>query len=100
MAKKSMIARDRKRMKLVAKYAEKRAAIKERINDPEATPEERPEAFRAVQMLEAENAYPYSGTVYTNTGHIYRNDVLSNADHSWYLTGDKRVLYLSLTPSD
>ncbi|MDP7066005.1 MAG: ABC transporter substrate-binding protein [Acidimicrobiales bacterium] len=66
----------------------------------EATPEERPEAFRAVQMMEAENAYPYSGTVYTNTGHIYRNDLLSNADHSWYLTGDKRVLYLSLTPAD
>ena len=65
-----------------------------------ATPEERPEAFRAVQMMEAENAYPYSGTVYTNTGHIYRNDLLSNADHSWYLTGDKRVLYLSLTPAD
>ena len=66
----------------------------------EATPEERPEAFRAVQMLEAENAYPYSGTVYTTTGHIFRNDLLGNADHSWYLTGDKRVLYLSLTPAD
>ena len=36
MAKKSMIARDRKRAKLVEKYAAKRAAIKDRINDPEA----------------------------------------------------------------
>ena len=41
MAKKSMIARDKKRQEMIAKYAEKRAAIKARINDPEATPEER-----------------------------------------------------------
>ena len=39
MAKKSMIARDRKREKIVAKYAAKREAIKARINDPEAAPE-------------------------------------------------------------
>ena len=50
MAKKSMIARDRKRAKLVEKYAAKRAAIKDRINDPEATPEER---FAAAQELQA-----------------------------------------------
>jgi len=49
MAKKSMIARDAKRERLVAKYAAKRAAIKERIKDPEATPQER---FAAVQELQ------------------------------------------------
>ena len=50
MAKKSMIARDRKREKIVAKYAAKREAIKARINDPEAAPEER---FAAAQELQA-----------------------------------------------
>ena len=41
MAKKSMIARDVKRAKLVAKYADKRAALKAKISDPETTFEER-----------------------------------------------------------
>jgi small subunit ribosomal protein S14 len=50
MAKKSMIARDRKRAKIVAKYAPLRAAIKARINDPQATPEER---YTAAQELAA-----------------------------------------------
>src|SRR5699024_5042364 len=49
MAKYSMIARDAKLERLVAKYAAKRAAIKERIKDPEATPQER---FAAVQELQ------------------------------------------------
>ena len=44
MAKKSMIARERKREALVAKYAEKRAALKAIINDQEKPMEER---FRA-----------------------------------------------------
>ncbi|ROO30102.1 30S ribosomal protein S14 [Salinisphaera japonica] len=51
MAKKSMIARDKKREKMIAKYAEKRAAIKARINDPEATPEERFAASQELQQL-------------------------------------------------
>lgn len=50
MAKKSMIARDEKRMETVAKYAARRKAIKARINDPQATPEER---YAAVQELQA-----------------------------------------------
>jgi len=50
MAKKSMIARDRKRMKTVAKFAAKREAIKARIHDAEATPEER---YMAAQELQA-----------------------------------------------
>lgn len=49
MAKKSMIARDVKRSQTAAKYAVKRAAIKARIKDPEATPQER---FGAVQELQ------------------------------------------------
>ena len=41
MAKKSMIAREKKREKLVAQYAEKRAALKAIINDREKPDEER-----------------------------------------------------------
>ncbi|MFY9491251.1 MAG: 30S ribosomal protein S14 [Mycobacterium sp.] len=41
MAKKSMIAREVKREKLVAKYAAKRAALKEIANDESKTMEER-----------------------------------------------------------
>jgi len=37
MAKKSMIARENKRIRLVAKYASKRAALKEIIRDPKST---------------------------------------------------------------
>ena len=51
MAKKSMIARDEKRMKKVAKYAAKREAIKARINDPHAAPEERYAAAQELQAL-------------------------------------------------
>ncbi|MDQ2091933.1 30S ribosomal protein S14 [Marimonas arenosa] len=48
MAKKSMIAREAKRQKLVEKYAAKRAALKEIINDQEKPMEER---FRASLKL-------------------------------------------------
>ncbi len=48
MAKKSMIVRDEKRLKLAAKYAERRAELKREIKRPEATMEER---MRAVQQL-------------------------------------------------
>jgi len=51
MAKKSMIARDDKRTRTVAKYAAKRAAIKARINDPQATPQERFSAAQELQQL-------------------------------------------------
>ena len=37
MAKKSMIAREHKRIKMVAKYAEKRAALKAIMNDQNAS---------------------------------------------------------------
>ncbi|RYH04381.1 30S ribosomal protein S14 [Salipiger sp. IMCC34102] len=41
MAKKSMIEREKKRERLVAQYAEKRAALKDIINDREKPVEER-----------------------------------------------------------
>ena len=48
MAKKSMIAREVKREKLVKQYAEKRAALKTIINDKEVPVEER---FKATLEL-------------------------------------------------
>jgi len=48
MAKKSMIAREAKRQKLVEQYAAKRAALKEIINDQDRPMEER---FRASLKL-------------------------------------------------
>lgn len=48
MAKKSMIEREKKREKLVKKYAAKRAALKEIINDESKPMEER---FRATLKL-------------------------------------------------
>lgn len=50
MAKKSMIAREVKRAKIVAKYADKRKALKAKIADPKSSYEER---FQAVQELQA-----------------------------------------------
>lgn len=50
MAKKSMIARERKREKVAARYAKKRADIRARIKSASATPEER---YAAVQELQA-----------------------------------------------
>jgi len=51
MAKKSMIARERKREALVAKYAEKRAALKAIVNDQEKPMEERFRASLALAKL-------------------------------------------------
>lgn len=51
MAKTSMIERERKRSKLVARYAAKRAALKELISNPETTHEARLEAVVALQKL-------------------------------------------------
>lgn len=51
MAKKSMVARDRKRAETVERYREKRRAIKARINDANATLEERMAASQELQKL-------------------------------------------------
>ena len=48
MAKKSMVEREKKRERMVAKYAQKRAALKEVINDQSRPMEER---FRASLKL-------------------------------------------------
>ena len=51
MAKKSMIAREVKRIKTVAKYAGKRAALKAQMNDQSLSTEERYEARLKLQKL-------------------------------------------------
>ncbi|MCF7698133.1 30S ribosomal protein S14 [Loktanella sp. M215] len=51
MAKKSMIEREKKREKLVAQYAEKRASLKAIINDQEKPVEERFKATLALTKL-------------------------------------------------
>ncbi|PID37683.1 MAG: 30S ribosomal protein S14 [Pseudomonadales bacterium] len=57
MAKKSMINRELKREKTVAKYAKKRAELKAIISDVNASDEERMDAMLALQAL-PRNASP------------------------------------------
>ncbi len=51
MAKQSMIQREKKRERLVAKFAQKRAQIKAAIRDPNLSDEERWEAMEQLQKL-------------------------------------------------
>lgn len=51
MAKKSMIERDRKRAKLVEKYAARRAELKAIVVNPESSYEEKMEAQAKLQKL-------------------------------------------------
>ena len=51
MAKKSMIAREKKRTATAAKYAEKRAALKKIIKDPASSPEQVDEAVLKLQKM-------------------------------------------------
>ena len=57
MAKKSMIARESKRIKTVARYAEKRASLKAIFSDLNLPSEERYEAYKKFQQL-PRNASP------------------------------------------
>ena len=57
MAKKSMIAREVKRIKTVAKFAEKRTMLKNQMNDQNLSSEERYEARIKFQKL-PRNASP------------------------------------------
>ena len=57
MAKKSMIAREKKRARTVARYAEKRLSLKAILNDASASEEERWSAQVALQKL-PRNASP------------------------------------------
>jgi len=51
MAKKSMIARENKRSKLVAQYEVKRRALKELIRDPKTSVEDKETALLKLQKL-------------------------------------------------
>jgi small subunit ribosomal protein S14 len=51
MAKTSMIEREKRRTKLVKRYATKRAQLKETIRSPKSTDAEREEASRKLQTL-------------------------------------------------
>ena len=51
MAKKSMVQREIRRAKVVARYAEKRARLKETIRSPESSDEERAQALAKLQAL-------------------------------------------------
>lgn len=51
MAKLSMIARDTKRARMVKKYAAKRKALKDVIQNPESSPEEKMQAQDKLQQL-------------------------------------------------
>jgi small subunit ribosomal protein S14 len=51
MAKKSMIARDRKRTEIAAQFSAKRAALKAVINDRSASSEQIDEALQKLQKL-------------------------------------------------
>ena len=57
MAKKSMIERERKRLKTVKRYAAKRAALKEIVSSASSSDEARREALLALQKL-PRNASP------------------------------------------
>lgn len=57
MAKQSMIAREKKRERTVAKYAAKRAALKAIIRDPNASEDDKWEAQVKLQQL-PRNASP------------------------------------------
>lgn len=57
MAKTSMVQRELKRVRTVAKYAEKRKALKAIINDPNSSFEERMEASDKLQK-QPRNASP------------------------------------------
>jgi len=57
MAKKSMIARETKRIKTVARYAEKRASLKAIFSDLSLSSEERYDAYKKFQQL-PRNASP------------------------------------------
>jgi small subunit ribosomal protein S14 len=51
MAKASMVERERKRIKLVAKYANKRAELKAKVKDLSLSPQERMAAQEKLQKL-------------------------------------------------
>ena len=57
MAKTSVVEREKKRQKLVAKYAKKRAELKAIISSPESSDEEKAAAVKKLQQI-PRNASP------------------------------------------
>lgn len=57
MAKKSMIAREDKRNKLVKKHAQKRSALKELIRNPNTSFEEKESAVLQLQKLPRDSSF-------------------------------------------
>jgi small subunit ribosomal protein S14 len=57
MAKKSMIAREDKRNKLVKKHAQKRGALKELIRNPNTSFEEKESAVLQLQKLPRDSSF-------------------------------------------
>ena len=51
MAKRNMINRELKRIQLVARFAKKRALLKEAIRNPQSTPEEKFAAAETLQKM-------------------------------------------------
>jgi small subunit ribosomal protein S14 len=51
MAKKSMVLRERKRLRVVQRYAKKRAELKELIRSPSSSDEQREQALYKLQTL-------------------------------------------------
>jgi small subunit ribosomal protein S14 len=56
MAKTSMIMREKRRIKLVAQHATKRAKLKELIRSPKTSDSEREEAQRKLQLMPRDSA--------------------------------------------
>ena len=80
MAKKSMVEREKKRQRLVAKYASKRAALKEIVSDESKPMEER---FRASLKL----------------AELPRNSSATRLHNHCQLTGRPRAYYRKLKMS-
>lgn len=51
MAKTSKIVKNKQRREIVARYAERRAAVKAVLRDPNATPEQKADASAALQRM-------------------------------------------------
>lgn len=74
MAKKSQVLRDQRRKKLIAKYAEKRAALRKRLNDQNASIEDKLEAQEQFAKL-PRNSCPTR---------LNRRCELSGRSHAYY----------------
>ena len=57
MAKTNMLDREKRRAKIVLKYAARRAKLKEQIRDPKASGEDRAAAVEALQKLPRDSSY-------------------------------------------